>query len=139
MVVMKSLKRIRNRHKRCYELAMKVMLEEPGAEKFTLVHGRTSLVKNDADAWPTRGHAWIELEDGKIYDVVLDRTFSTMAEYVAHEGSVSVEIDDRYTRKQAAVMMLKSNHMGPWRLAILQTEEIDGGWSPIGWRYIDET
>jgi hypothetical protein len=107
---MKSLRRIRNRHKRCFELAMKVMLEEPGAEKFTLVHGRTGFGPDDA--WPAREHAWIELLDGRVYDVVLDRTF-TMDEYVAWWGSI--EIDDRYTQKQAATLMLETDHMGPWR------------------------
>ncbi len=37
---MKSLSRVRKRKGRCYELAFKVMLKEPGAEQFTLIHGR---------------------------------------------------------------------------------------------------
>lgn len=131
---MKSLKRIRTRHKRCYELAFKIMLEEPGAERFTLVHGRTSLTHDPNDEWPHREHAWIELEDGKIYDVVLDRYFSNIAEYAADHGRV--EIDDRYTQKQAMRLMLKSKHVGPWRRAIEQFREIDGELRFTGWRYL---
>jgi hypothetical protein len=36
---MKSLRRFRNRHKRCYELACEAMLREPDAATFRLVHG----------------------------------------------------------------------------------------------------
>lgn len=58
---MKSLKRIRDRKHRCFELAMTVMLEEPGADKFTLVHGRIH------HGIP---HAWIETGDGRVYEPV---------------------------------------------------------------------
>jgi hypothetical protein len=64
---MESLKRIRKRHHRCYELALKVMLDEPEADRFTLVHG-TYVVGGVLRT----GHAWIELDDGRIYDVVSD-------------------------------------------------------------------
>ena len=37
---MKTLRRVRKRQHRCYELAFFVMHEEPGAEKFKFVHGR---------------------------------------------------------------------------------------------------
>src|SRR5262249_56703071 len=36
---MKSLSRVRKRWKRCYELAWRVMIEEPGSERVRLVHG----------------------------------------------------------------------------------------------------
>jgi hypothetical protein len=67
---MESLKRIPKRSRRCYELAAIVMMCEPGAERFTLVHGRTGLRGGDI---PLRKHAWIELNDGQIYDPVLDQ------------------------------------------------------------------
>jgi hypothetical protein len=106
---MKSLRRIRNRSKRCYELAAMVMMSEPGAEHFTLVHGRTGLRGGDI---PSRKHAWIELNDGQIYDPVLDQ-YMNMADYVVLNGVV--EIDDRYTQMEAALVMANTNHSGPWR------------------------
>jgi hypothetical protein len=67
---MKSLKRIRKRHRRgygrCFELAIKAVHEEPGADRFTLVHGTFALA---SERYP---HAWIELGDGRIYDAVTD-------------------------------------------------------------------
>jgi hypothetical protein len=129
---MKSLKRIRNRHRRCYELAMKVMLNEPGADKFTLVHGYTSL--GGGDSIPTREHAWIELEDGEIYDVVKDKYF-TQDEYVAGLGRIKVVA--RYTKVEAATKLTESGHTGPWREAIPQIDWKTGKLS--GWQHYDNT
>jgi hypothetical protein len=107
---MKSLKRIRKRTGRCYELACKVMLEEPDAERFTLIHGRTGFC--EGDPYPTRHHAWIDMNNGQIYDPVIDR-YMTMDDYVALHGVV--EIDDRYTKDEAVRMMLDTKHYGRWR------------------------
>jgi hypothetical protein len=54
---MKTLKRIRNRQGRCYELAGRVMLYEEGSEAFTLVHGTIE----NGFAGRFIEHAWIEL------------------------------------------------------------------------------
>jgi hypothetical protein len=108
----KSLMRIRipNRYRRCYELAYKATYEESAAEKFKLVHGQTGFGPDDRFAF--RGHAWIELDDGTIYDVVDDRTY-TMGEYI--ERYSIVEIDDRYTRRQAIRLGARTGYWGPWR------------------------
>ena len=79
--VMRSLRRVRRRLHRCYELTFKVMLEEPGAEKFVLVHGYIYI---DGTAV---GHAWIEIGDGRVYDAVLNRTMP-WHEYTAERGAV---------------------------------------------------
>jgi hypothetical protein len=100
---MKSLKRIRNRKHRCYELCIKVMFEEPGAEKFRLAHGRL---------YGGLGHAWIELPGGRIYDAVKDRYFESLADFRNNQPGAIV--DYRYTQKQMAKQMLKHGHMGPW-------------------------
>jgi hypothetical protein len=98
----KSLKRIRNRAKRCYELAFKVMLEEPGAEKFTLVHGRRYRLGIP--------HAWIETGDGRIYDVVDDHYY--------RPDEYPCSIERRYTQAEARLAMLESWHSGPWHYVI---------------------
>jgi hypothetical protein len=67
---MQALKRVRKRKGRCYELALKVMLDEPGAKCFTLVHGRV----RGPDGRLT-GRAWILVDGGRVYDPVLDRYF----------------------------------------------------------------
>jgi hypothetical protein len=68
---MQALKCIRKRKGRCYyELAFKVTLDEPDADGFTLVHGRVR-----GTAGGSTGHAWIILDDGRVYDPVLDRYF----------------------------------------------------------------
>jgi hypothetical protein len=101
---MQTLKRIRKRKGRCYELAMKVMLDEPGAEKFTLVHGR---VMTDREI----GHAWIIVDDGRVYDPVLDRYFdpAKYADIYCATGEVS------YTKKEAGQRCIDAGcHYGPW-------------------------
>src|SRR5262245_11766380 len=49
---MKFLSHIRNRVRRCYELS-KAMLEEPNADKFTLVHGKLGRAIDHAWMHPT--------------------------------------------------------------------------------------
>jgi hypothetical protein len=58
---MKSLKHIRKRYKRCFELTAHAMMNEPEEEtnKWRLVHGTIR-------GWIR--HAWIDLRDGRIYE-----------------------------------------------------------------------
>jgi hypothetical protein len=98
---MKSLKRIRKRAGRCYELALKVMTEEPGAEKFTLVHGRGPL------GVP---HAWVETGDGRVYDAVAD-SYTPIDEY-------QCSAERRYTQAEARQAMLENRTSGPWHYVI---------------------
>lgn len=103
--VMRSLRRVRRRLHRCYELTFKVILEEPGAEKFVLVHGYIYI---DGTAV---GHAWIEIGDGRVYDATLNRTIP-WHEYTAERGAV---VERRYTRVEAARKAADTgNYSGPW-------------------------
>jgi hypothetical protein len=94
---MKSLKRHRNRRGRCYELAAIAMQDEPGAEKFTLVHGFGPL------GVP---HAWIETGDGRVYDPVAD-TYTAIEDYAGVAQC-------RYTRLEAAQAACDDHTSGPW-------------------------
>ena len=98
---MKCLSRIRNRNRngRCYELTVKAMLHEPGADQFTLVHGE---IDGRSGRMP---HAWIEIGDGRIYDP------STNNYWPADEWGVPIA---RYTRREMADQMRKHGHSGPW-------------------------
>jgi hypothetical protein len=98
---MRSLRRVRKRRGRCYELAFRVMHEEPGAERFVLVHGVVG---------GRLGHAWIELDDGTVYDPVLDQRVP-VDEYTTMFHAVA---ERRYTRAEALENMLKNNKHGPW-------------------------
>ncbi len=70
---MKSLRRFKHRHGRCYELAAKVMVREPESEGFRLVHGWISQLRFCGDLIE---HAWIEVDAGNtVYDRVSDRYF----------------------------------------------------------------
>jgi hypothetical protein len=99
---MKSLARIRKRQGRCYELAARVMMDEVGADQFTLVHGYCH----------TRffGHAWIELGDGRVFDPVLDVTWSA-DEYAKRLGA---EAEHRYSQMEFAKLMSATRVYGPW-------------------------
>jgi hypothetical protein len=102
---MKTLRRVRNRQGRCYELAFKIMLNEPGAERFTLIHGRLTRVWDGAYR-----HAWIETGNGGVYDPVLDKTMP-MDEYVRLVGPV---VERRYTRVEMCCEVGTAKHTGPW-------------------------
>ena len=100
VTAMKCLKRIRNRRHRCYELAAMVMLNEPGAEQFTLIHGRGEYGLD---------HAWIDLNDGRVYDPVAD-TYTPVEEYPG-------VVERRYTKMEAACEIDKTSHWGAWHVS----------------------
>jgi hypothetical protein len=100
---MKTLSQVRNRNHRCYELCFKAMLYEPAAGNFTLVHGARYIA---GILWA--GHAWIETNDGQVYDAV-DNAYTPASEYMA-----SVIAECRYTKMQAMNHCVSSNHYGPW-------------------------
>ena len=104
---MRGLARIRKRDGRCYELALKAMLLEPEADRWTLVHGRV---------W--RGipgelidHAWIELDDGRVYDPVKN-TYMPGRQYRLMRKVVEVR---RYTKQEAMALCAEAKHYGPWQ------------------------
>jgi len=103
---MKSLARVRKRDGRCYELALTVMLNEPGAEQFTLVHGTVRSLSYDP---PLRiGHAWIELGDGRIYDPAADRYEPPKRWWK------QARVQHRYGRSDVAHLVAMFAHNGPW-------------------------
>jgi hypothetical protein len=106
---MECLKRVRKRAGRCYELAGRVMLYEPGADGFTLVHGHLC-PQVKVDPHRAYAHAWIELPNGTIYDPVLDQ-YIPVAVYAASWGAVA---EARYTQKKAVTLMTGRGDFGPW-------------------------
>jgi hypothetical protein len=106
---MKSLDRIRKRHGRCYELAGKAILYEPDAEKWQLAHGT---VWNDV-LEVHMGHAWIVLEDGRIYDPVFHEYFDSQQFSERH----AAKPERTYNKKEAIDHMTASKNWGPWHTA----------------------
>jgi hypothetical protein len=102
-VSLKCLETITDRNGRCYELTMRVMLQEPGAQYCVLVHGRITDVLHDR----VIAHAWIEVADS-CYDAVLDQYFPTDL----YLSIATAEV--RYTYQQALDMYAKYACWGPW-------------------------
>jgi len=110
---METLRNIRKRHGRCYELAWKAVLEEPASARLRLVHGWcTAPLPGRKHYQPAMiyGHAWVLLPNGTVYDVVKNVYFS------AHDYAVKYRaiVGRVYTRKQAAKACLRHKHLGPW-------------------------
>jgi hypothetical protein len=109
---MKSLARIRKRQGRCYELAVTVMLGEAEADQWVMVHGRLKLAKAfgrpGLEGW--YDHAWIVLDDGRIYDVVHDH-YSSSEQYRARWGAVA---DHHYSQSDTSRLIDVSRNYGPW-------------------------
>jgi hypothetical protein len=103
---MQSLKRIRKRWGRCYELAWKVMAYEAGAKDFRLVHGKIVVHGVPID------HAWIALPDGRIYDPVFDE-YSAPQDYAKR---YTAEVT--YTQKETMHNVATHRHYGRWHYAI---------------------
>jgi hypothetical protein len=93
--------RARNRKHRCYELALKGILQE-GAEGFLLIHGRKLL----DDRIPI-SHAWLfDPTTKRIYDAVEDRWYP--------ETEYPGVADCTYTMAEAAKLAVENNNSGPW-------------------------
>jgi len=130
---MKSLARIRKRQGRCYELAAIAMLRESDSDRWKLVHGRLSLgimlsgVDHPADVFDLTwerarpeqrtnllygwlDHAWVELDDGRVYDSTLN-DYWRADHYLARWGAV---VDHRYTRAEMIRLYNVARHTGPW-------------------------
>ena len=105
---MESLKQVRNRRGRCYELTWRAMLEEEGSEAFVLVHG--TLAASLLGLWDAYGHAWIELPDGRVYDPTLNE-YAPKAEYYDWYKPSDCQ---RYSRTQAMELAAHVGHYGPW-------------------------
>jgi hypothetical protein len=117
---------LRKRQGRCYELAGRAMLDEGESDAWMLVHGRLSLAVVLGKAGTLTGrvcarqkqlmeqgwydHAWIELDDGRIYDPVLNSYMPT-DQYVAKWRAV---VDHRYSYKEFIDLVNVSHNSGPW-------------------------
>jgi hypothetical protein len=104
---MKSLKRVRKRHGRCYELAFRAVTEAPEAEGLKLVHGSAVL---NLVAGERVDHAWVLLPGSHVYDPVFDLYFTERDFAEKHKAVVSRV----YTRMEAMKTLLENNHYGPW-------------------------
>jgi hypothetical protein len=109
---MRSLRRIRNRIGRCYELCGRVMINEPDAKRYMLVHGRITPPSPSILGFEGRMfHAWIELPDGRVYDAVYDQYYSK-DDYRNQFQAVPIAV--YRGARRAARMMVRHNHYGPW-------------------------
>ena len=95
-----SLKRIRKRQQRCYELSDRVILDNPS---WILVH------LNVFNGAIRIDHAWLE-KDGVVYDPVLDAFFDKMKLYAI----VTPKDIKKYNQKQAARIICGTKKHGPW-------------------------
>jgi hypothetical protein len=112
---MESLKRVRKRKGRCFELALKAMMDEPAEADLRLVHGTVRMVTGERMT-----HAWLLLPDGRIYDVVLDRYFESERAFVDFGEAI---VDRIYTVLEAAKAVIDSGHSGPWPTPPATTED----------------
>jgi hypothetical protein len=103
---MKSLARIRKRLSRCYELAAKVMLYEPEADQWVLVHGSSV----NPDLGVRIRHAWIELDDGRVYHADTD-VYEPTDWFMTH---YQVQVEHHYSRPEAVRLMASTRNYGPW-------------------------
>ena len=94
----------RKRQGRCYELAGQGILNTTSNDSVLLCHG---LVTNLDGT--TIDHAWLEVDEGQIYDPVLDKVIS-LRMYSLRVAKVIM----RYTKLEAAKLMTKTSHWGPW-------------------------
>ena len=103
---MKSLAKIRTRLSRCYELAAKAMLYEPGADQWVLVHGSGV----NPDHGVRLHHAWIELNDGRVYHADTD-VYEPTDWFMTH---YQVQVEHCYSRPEAVRLMANTRNYGPW-------------------------
>jgi hypothetical protein len=103
---MDTLKRVRKRDGRCYELAWTALDLEPGGEHFRLVHGKVYNATLDV----RMDHAWVVLPDGRVYDPVFNKYFPwrLYAKWYAAVAEVT------YTRREAMAAIVATRHYGPW-------------------------
>jgi len=90
----------------CYRLAGSYVIDHGG----TLVHGTINGRKwglADLD----NPHAWVELEDGMIFDAVLGSMFDADSYYVVFQATPL----KRYTSDRVRELTLETEHWGPWK------------------------
>lgn len=99
----------RKRQGRCYELAGRGIIECAPESGWTLVHGTARFLRGSN---LRGGHAWCENTiTGRIYDAVLDQLYLRSTYY----RQFGARLIRRFTVLEAATMLGKENHWGPWR------------------------
>jgi hypothetical protein len=94
--------RHKNRAGRCFELSFTYLLGHP---EYTLVHGTLN-----SDVLPI-AHAWIENQNGFVYDLVQNQEFPVQ-EYCQKFQAKKVVT---YSQKEAAKLMVEAGGTaGPW-------------------------
>jgi len=86
--------------------AWKYLLRHAREPRIRLVHGL-----HDAGTGGERGaHAWIELGEGIVFDGETKQFYDAAAFHAA----VRAEVTHAYSSTEAAHLMLKAGHSGPW-------------------------
>lgn len=97
----------------CYEVAAKLLVAAHGAGiEVKLVQGEPKMRRPGPLLGQRFGHAWVETPQG-VWDLtVAPELLSTMAFYAV--GSIGEENVRRYDWEEAVVLMLRTEHYGPW-------------------------
>lgn len=100
--------RARKRASRCYELAFNSLLDMQDPGEWRLVHGEVDCY-DPASGSSRMGHAWLE-NRAEVFDPVANRHYSREDYYSLGRAAVV----RRYTKIEAAHVMIKEGHTGPW-------------------------
>jgi hypothetical protein len=87
---------------RCYQRALNFILDHAEAKGCRLVHGTACS--------DLRGHAWVELSDGIVFDGVAQRFYRRHGYYIA----LTARKKQSFTPEQASRLAVAHNHCGPW-------------------------
>lgn len=67
-------------------------------------------------------HAWIENEEGEVYDLVLNKTYGLEEFY----GKFNARKMFVYTREEAAIKEGKHGWIGPWEQSLRDADQVKG-------------
>ncbi len=99
--------RARKRQGRCYTLAWKSLTSMEDAGDWCLAHGEVNMMEND-DSFRA-GHAWLESET-EVFDPVINKIFDRAVFYRSRRPTKL----NRFSRTEAANMILEQGSYGPW-------------------------
>jgi hypothetical protein len=114
------LRRVRKRPGRCYELAFRVVFENPDDMDLLLVHGRARFLDFELPF----DHAWV-VQGDKVYDPVMD---IWMPE-VVHDRDWAAVPEAVYSKVQAARLLSMTKRYDPWTAAEHKAAEDRAGTS----------
>ena len=98
----------KRREGRCFELAGKYVLSLENSDKY-LVHGTVCHESRQPMA-----HAWVENEEGKVYDLIKNEIYWGMDFYNFYNAQKMFV----YTQKEAAINMAEYGTYGPWEQSV---------------------